>query len=450
MTDLPTVEPGPGEVPDAAAGTTRTASPPPSKPPRGGLLRHHDFRQLFLGDMVSQVGTQLTVLALPVLAIRVLGAEELEMGLLGTFEFLAFLVIGLPAGAWVDRWRKKRVLVNADIVRALALGSLPLAWALDVLTLPQMFAVALVVGVSTVFFDVAYQSYLPELVPSEKISEGNAKLQAVQSVAQVGGPATAGFLIRAVGAPLTIALDALSFLASALFVSRIRHVDQPPPRADRRPLVEEVKEGLVFVVHQPLLLRIAACTSIGNLFNSMSTVLLVLFALRELGLSVSDLGIVFALGSAGGLLGALVTTRISRKVGEGRTIALAALLFAPFAALVPLAGEILPPMLALSLSMFGYSFAVLVYNITQVSFRQRLCPRPLLGRMNASIRFVVWGTMPIGSFVGGFLGSQLGIRPVYWIAVAGAVVAAFPVLFSPLVTMRDLPRELDQHAEQAA
>ncbi len=437
MTDIPAAGTLPGDTPPTDLAPKRV---------RGGLLRQHDFRQLFLGDAVSQVGTQLTVLALPVLAVRELGADELEMGLLGTFEFLAFLVIGLPAGAWVDRWRKQRVLILADLVRAVALGSLPVAWSLDLLTLVHLFVVALVVGTCTVFFDVAYQSYLPDLVPSEAISEGNAKLQGLQSVAQVAGPATGGFLIRAIGAPLTIAIDAVSFVGSALFVRRIRHVETPPTKAERRPLLVEVKEGLMFVVRQPLLLRIAACTSIGNLFNAMSGSLLVLFALRELGLDESDLGIAFTLGSVGGLLGAVVTRRISGWVGEGRTIPLSALLFAPFTALIPLAGETIPPMLALALSMFGFSFSVLVYNITQVSFRQRLCPKPLLGRMNASIRFVVWGTMPIGALVGGLLGAQLGIRPVFWISVAGAVVAAFPVLFSPLIRMRDLPRALDQHA----
>jgi len=450
MTDLPTAEPSPGEVPDATAGTTRTAPAPEPRRLRGGLFRHHDFRQLFLGDTVSQVGTQLTVLALPVLAIRVLGADEFEMGLLGTFEFLAFLLIGLPAGAWVDRWRKKRVLVTADVVRALALGSLPLAWALDVLTLVQVLAVALVVGVSTVFFDVAYQSYLPELVPGDKISEGNAKLQGVQSVAAVGGPAVAGFLIRLVGAPLTIALDALSFLGSALFVSRIRHADEPPPKAGRRPLVEEVKEGMLFVVRNPLLLRITACTSISNLFSSMSGALLVLFALTELGLDERDLGVGFALGSVGGLLGAVTTTRVIRWLGEGRTIPLSSLLWIPFGVLLPLAGDVVPPMIALVVSTFGFSYAVVLYNITQVSFRQRLCPRPLLGRMNASIRFVVWGTLPIGSFIGGVLGQEFGARAVFWVAFAGSVVATLPVLLSPLLTMRDLPRALDQHAEPPA
>ncbi len=157
----------------------------------------------------------------------------------------------------------------------------------------------------------------------------------------------------------------------------------------------------------------------------------------------------FGLGAVGGLLGAFIATRIQRWVGEGRTIPLSALLFAPFAALVPLAGDVVPAMPALMLSMFGFGFAVLVYNITQVSFRQRLCPRPLLGRMNASIRFVVWGTMPIGSFIGGILGHQLGIRPVLWIGVAGTLLSVLPVLLSPLIGMRDLPRELDQHAEPA-
>jgi MFS family permease len=411
---------------------------------RGGLFHHHDFRQLFLGDTISQFGTQLSLLALPVLAIRVLGADEFEMGLLGFCEFLAFLVIGLPAGAWVDRWRKQRVLVTGDLVRALALASLPLAWALDVLTLAQMFAVALVIGVCTVFFDVAYQSYLPDIVEPEHIGEGNAKLQASQSVAMIGGPALAGGLIKLVGAPLTVGLDALSFVWSAFFVRRIRHVDTPPPRDARRPLVAEIREGLSFVLTNPLLWRITACTGTSNFFSSMTGALLVLYCLRELDLDAGHVGIAMGLGAVGGLVGAVCTPQINAWLGEGRTIPLAALVWIPAGALMPLAGTVIPPMAALTASSLVITFAVVVYNVTQVSFRQRLCPRPLLGRMNASIRFIVWGTMPIGSLAGGVLGEALGIRPVFWIGVAGSALAALPVLFSPLLTMGDLPRELDR------
>jgi hypothetical protein len=422
-----------GDLP-AAPGTRRG----------GRLWRHHDFRQLWFGDTVSQLGTQLSVLALPVLAVQVLAADELQMGVLGTCEFLAFLVIGLPAGAWVDRWRKRRVLIANDLVRAVTLATLPLAWALGVLTLPQLFAVALVMGVSTVFFDVAYQSYLPDIVATRDIAEGNAKLQASQSVAMIGGPAVAGGLVRLVGAPLTLGLDALSFLGSALFVRRIRHVDTPPAREGRRPLLVEIREGLSFVVHDPLLWRITACTGTCNLFSSMSGVLLVLFALRELDLDEGHLGLAMGLGAGGGLVGALLTPAVNRLVGEGRSIPLCALLWVPAGALMPLAGTAIGPMLALTVSSMLITFAVVVYNVTQVSFRQRLCPRPLLGRMNASIRFVVWGTMPIGSLVGGVLGQELGIRTVYWVACAGSALAAAFVVCSPLIAMRDLPGELER------
>jgi MFS family permease len=418
----------------------------PASPARihGGLFGHHDFRQLFLGDTLSQLGTQLTGLALPVVAVKLLHASAFQMGLLGFCEFLAFLVVGLPAGAWVDRWRKQRVLVCNDLVRALALGSLPLAWALDVLTLAQVLVVALLVGTCTVFFDVAYQSYLPDIVEPEDISEGNAKLQATQSVAMIGGPALAGVLIRLIGAPLTIAGDAVSFVWSAFWVRRIRHVDEPPPREDRRPLVVEISEGLAFVLRHPLLWRITACTSISNFFSSVTGVLLVIYALRTLHLDAGHLGVALGIGAVGGLLGALSAPRVTRWLGEGRVIPVAAMVMIPGGFLMPLAGTVIAPMVAVAAYMLLESYSAVVYNVTQVSFRQRLCPRPLLGRMNASIRFLVWGVMPLGSLVGGVLGQSLGVRTVWWIGAVGAVIAVLPVVVSPLLGMRDLPRELDR------
>jgi MFS family permease len=371
------------------------------------------------------------------------------MGLLGTCEFLAFLVIGLPAGAWVDRWRKKRVLMANDLLRALALATLPLAWAADVLSFPQMLVVALVVGCCTVFFDVAYQSYLPDLVEPDDIGEGNAKLQAVQSIAMIGGPAAGGGLIKLIGSPLTVGLDSLSFVWSALWVRRIQHVDTPPPREDRRPIVEEIREGLSFVLRNPLLWRITMCTSTANLFSSMTQAMLVIFVLRDLHLDAGHLGLALGIGAAGGLLGALATPRVNRLIGEGRTIPLSSLAFVPAAVLMPLAGTVVPAMIAITVSSFVFTLVVVLYNVTQVSFRQRLCPRPLLGRMNASIRFIVWGTMPIGAFLGGVLGEAVGARNVFWIGVAGAALSAVPVVFSPLIGMRDLPRELDRLSEPA-
>nr|WP_208383546.1 MFS transporter [Modestobacter marinus] len=402
------------------------------------MLRHHDFRQLWAAETVSQVGTQVTLLALPVLAVSLLDATPLEMGVLTALETAAFLLIGLPAGAWVDRWRRKRVLVTADVVRAVVLATLPIAYLLDVLTLGQLFVVAAATGTATVFFDVAYQSYLPALVDRDQLVDGNGKLEASRAVAQVAGPAIAGGLLRVIGAPLLIALDALSFLLSAFFIRRIQRPDTVPDRAGRRSLRAEIAEGLSFVVHQPLLRRIVACTGTSNLFSTITTTLLVLYALRRLELPESALGLVFSAGAVGGLVGAATAARFARTVGEGRAIPLAVMVVVPFTALTPLAATG-APLVLLVLGQIGFSWSVVVYNITQVSFRQRLCPPALLGRMNASVRFLVYGTMPLGGLLGGVLGTWLGVLPTLWIAVAGQLLAAGWVVASPLMHMRDLP-----------
>lgn len=416
---------------------------------RGSLWRHHDFRQLWIGDTVSQLGTQLSGLAIPVLAVTVLGADEREMGWLTAAETAAFLLVGLPAGAWVDRWRKRRVLLAGDLARALLLATLPVAWALDALTLWQLYVVALLAGVATVFFDVAYQSYLPELVDGQQMVDGNAKLQASQTVAMVAGPAIGGQLLRVMSAPALVAVDALSFVVSAFFVARIRRRTEPPPKASRRPLRVEIGEGLSFVLRHPLLSRIAACTSLSNFFSAITSTLLVLYVLRTLDLGTGAVGVVFTTAACGGLLGALVATRLADLVGEGRIIPVSIVVSGALAAATPLAarfdGTVVPLVLVCAGSAVSGMGAV-VYNVTQVSFRQRLCPAPLLGRMNASIRFIVWGVMPFGALLGGHLGARYGIVPALWVSVIGQVLAAGPVLFSPLVTMRELPRELDVSA----
>jgi MFS family permease len=410
--------------------------------PPASLWRHRDFRHLWAAETVSQVGTQITLVALPVLAVTILHATPFEMGVLTALETVAFLLIGLPAGAWVDRWRRKRVLVVNDLIRAAALGSLPIAWWLDALTLTQLFAVATITGTATLFFDVAYQSYLPTLVQPSQVVEGNAKLAASQEAARVAGPGITGVLLRVLGAPVLITIDALSFLLSALCIGGIRHVDTVPDRASRRRLRTEIAEGLSFVVRHPLLRRIVACTGTFNLFSSMTMALLVLFILRTLGLSESTLGFVFSVGAVGGIVGAATAAWFARRVGEGRAIPLAASVSAVFWACIPLAALGAPVVLLIA-GWLGSSWAIVAYNVVQVSFRQRLCPPRLLGRMNASVRFIVYGTMPLGGLLGGVLGEWLGVTTTLWIAAIGGFVAYLPVVLSPLMGMADLPDEWD-------
>lgn len=408
--------------------------------PRRSLIHHADFRRLWVGDALGQLGAQLTGLALPILAVRHLAATETQMGLLTAAETAAFLVIGLPVGAWVDRMRKRGVLILADLVRAATLAVVVVLALTGHGSMPLLYVGALVISAASVFFDVSHQSYVPGLVGLDHIGEGNAKLQATQSVAMVVGPALGGVLLRVVSAPVVIAVNAVTYLLSAVAVGRIRALEELPPAHTRRPLRVEIAEGLSFVLRQPLLRRIVACTGIANLSSAVASAMVVIFALRELGLDEAAYGTVLSAGAVGGLLGAAVSDRLARRVGEGRIIPLSALAFVPGTALTPLAATMpVPPQLTLIAGGFCFSFSVVVYNVAQVSFRQRLCPPALLGRMNASVRFIVWGAMPLGGLVGGWLGHVFGVLPALWVAAAGSALSTVPVVFSPLIRMRELP-----------
>src|SRR5690554_1729510 len=415
-----------------------TSEPTPTR--RRSLTHHADFRRLWTGDALGQLGAELTGFAIPVFAVQTLHATEWEMGVLGAAEFAAFLAIGLPAGAWVDRMRKRHVLIVTDLVRAAVLAVVVVAALLGSASVPLLVGAALVIGVCRLFFDVAHQSYVPGLVGLEHVVEGNSKLQATASVAQTVGPALGGVALRVISAPFLLAFTVLSYVLSAGWVSRIRQLEEKPDKAARRGLWVEVREGLEFVVRQPLLRRMVACTAISNFAGNVGAAVFAIFVLRTLGLTEAVLGLVVSAGAIGGLLGAVVAERVTRFVGEGRVIPLTAILFAPAYAAFPLAVVVdAPPEAMLVAGMALSSFIIVVYNIAQVSFRQRLCPPPLLGRMNASVRFVVWGVVPLGSLLGGWAGTRFGVVPTLWIATVGSVLAALPVVISPLVRMRDLP-----------
>ena len=406
---------------------------------RGGLWHHLDFRRLWIGETVSQFGSAISQLALPLVAILVLHASTFEVGLIATFEMLAFLVVGLPAGAWVDRMRFRRVLILNDVVRFAALGSIPLFRLFGILTIGQLYVVALVVSVSTVFFDVAYQSYLPELVDRDALVEGNAKLQASESVSQVAAPAVGGVLIQALTAPYAVLLDAISFLWSASWVTAIKARVPKPERKPDRHLGREIAEGLRFVTGNRMLRSIAMCTGSGNFFNSMAGAVIFVLLARDLHLSAGVIGLLTSLSAIGGLVGSLIAARFARWVGQGPAIWIAGLAFAPGAFVAPFLHRNWTLVLFAAGSLLTWVSNV-VYNITQVSFRQALCPPALLGRMNASMRFLVWGTMPFGAFLGGILGSSIGVRDTLLIGAIGGCFAFVPVFLSPLRTMRELPK----------
>jgi MFS family permease len=408
------------------------------RPRRGGLWHHPEFRRLWIGESVSQFGSTISQLALPLVAILIVHASTFEVGMLVSCEMAAFLLVGLPAGAWVDRMRFRAVLIVNDVLRALALSSVPLAHWLGVLTIGQLYAVALLTGVCTVFFDVAYQSYLPQLVEREQLVEGNAKLQATESVSQIVGPSAGGLLIQVVTAPYAVVVDAVSFLWSASWVAAI---DTRPPKAERPPdrnLRREIGEGLRFVLGNRLLRSIAFCTGSSNLFASMAAGVSYVLLARELSLSPGVLGLLGSTSAFGGLAGSLLARRFAERVGQGPAIWISALAMGPFGFVMPFVQRDWTLVLLALADAVMWLFVVM-YNITQVSFRQGLCPPTLLGRMNATMRFLVWGTMPVGGFLGGVLGSIIGVRQTLFVVAVGASLTFLPVFLSPLRHLRELP-----------
>ncbi|MEV6645820.1 MFS transporter [Amycolatopsis sp. NPDC051371] len=405
---------------------------------RGSLFRHADFRRLFAGDTASQFGTFVGNTAVPLLAAVTLAATPFEMGLLAAAETLAFLLLGLPAGVWVDRMSRRRVMLTADFTRFALLLSVPIAWWAGVLTLAQLLVVVLLVGIATLFFDIAYQSYLPSLVGREHLVEGNAKLQAVHSTAQIAGPSAAGVLVQVISAANTVLITGLGFLTSALCLFRIRTEEPEPDRGAHARLLPQIVEGLKFVFSDKPLRAIVACTATANFFGGALAAVQVLFLTRVAGLPPAAVGVLLAAGGAGGILGALCSGAVTRRLGQSRAIWLVPLFTWPGQLALALAAPGWRLVLAGGGLVLG-GFGLVVYNVAQVSYRQAICPDRLLGRMNASVRFVVWGTIPLGGLLGGVLGELLGLRGALWLALAGEVASALWVLCSPLRHMRDLP-----------
>jgi MFS family permease len=415
--------------------------------PTGGLWRHPDFVKLWSAETVSQFGTQFTELALPLAAIDVLDASAFEVAALTTVEFLPFLLVSLPAGVWVDRLRRRPMLVAGDLARAGLLASIPIAYAFDALTIWQLYAVGFFVGIATVFFDVAYQSYLPSIVRRDQLIDGNAKLEISRAAAQLGGPGLAGVVIQALKAPAAIAFDAVSFVGSALFIFRIRkHERSPQAEGPRRRMREELREGLRYVLTHPYLKNIAACTALFNFFGNMGFAVLLVFARRDLGLSPLAIGLALTVSNVGPLLAAFNAHRISSRFGVGRTIIWASVLGGPAFLIIPFAPHGNAALTFLIPAFILGGLANVIYNVTQVSLRQAITPERIQGRMNSVMRFIVWGTIPLGSLLGGVLATTIGVKETLIVGGIGCCIPFLPVLFSPVRGIRTMPEPVDEAA----
>ncbi len=402
------------------------------------LWRHADFMKLWAGQTVSQFGSMVTRDALPLIGVLVLRASPWQMGLLAAAGSAPVLFIGLLAGAWVDRLRRRPILIAADLGRAVLVASVPVAALLGRLTLVHLYIVAALTGVLTVFFDVAYQAFLPSLVAPEQVFEGNSKLSLTGSLAEIAVPGITGLLVQIISAPFTLALDALSFVVSTATLASIRTPEpSPPPRGPETSVAREIGEGLRVTWGQPLLRALALSTAWRDFFGSFYGALYSLYAIAVLGLTPAVLGLLIACGGLGALFGAALARPLARRLGQGPALVLASGMMSLLGLLTPLAGgpRWLIILCLLLPQLIGDLFRA-AFEISALSLRQAITPVHLLGRVGASIGFLVGGVATLGLLAGGILGSTIGVRPAVWVASLGGALATLLLLFSPVASLR--------------
>jgi MFS family permease len=387
--------------------------------------------------VANEMGANIARVALPLVAVVVLHAGALEVGMLSALQSAAFLAIGLPAGVWIDRLRRRRVMITADLARFALLASIPLAHALELLSIGLMFAVALLIGIAQVFNDVADQTYLPELLGKEHLSSGNTKLEVVRSGGALAGPGLGGLLVQALGAPLTVLVTALGSLTSALLLRSIRTPDRLPAAADGGTgLWRGIGEGLRFVWRDRVLRPIIATTAGTNLCLSAVIGLSVLFLADVVKLPAALIGVLLMSGAVGGLLGGLTGAWFFRRYGTARVTWLALAVTSPFGLLLPMT-QADWRVSFFAITSIVLSWGSILYNVGQLTYRQAAAPEGMLGRINATVRFVVWSTMPVGALLGGLVAQQIGVRQALWLFMGGRLISFVPLLFSPLVRLRD-------------
>ncbi|MFT2014800.1 MFS transporter [Streptomyces sp. 796.1] len=403
------------------------------------LLRQAPFRRYWTGQSVSLIGDQISMLALPLAAVVILDADAAEMGWLTTAQLLPALLFSLAVGSWVDRrTSRRRIMIASDLARAVLVAALPVAYVLDVLSLTQLYCTAFALGSLTVLFDVCNATLFASLVPSTRYVEANSLINGSRSLAYVAGPSVGGFLVQALAAPLALAADALTYLISARCLTRIDPAEPPPAT----PAKGHFTAGLRWIARSPVMRATFAASSTIQFFNFILHTLFVLYATSELGLSAGVLGAVLAVGAVGGLAGAALAGRVTRRLGIGPAAILGLALFTVPLLLVPLAdGPLLLVLALLFLAELGSSIGAMIADVAMGSLQTALIPDALRARVTGAYRMLTHGARPLGALTAGVLGSTLGLRPTLWIGTAGAVLCLLWVLPSPVPRIRELPTQ---------
>lgn len=406
-----------------------------------GLWRNPDFVKLWLGQAASQVGGVIRMLALPLTAIITLDASPFEVGLLMAVSGLPALVIGPVAGAYVDRHRRRSILIASDWLRALVIAAVPVAYFADSLQMWMLYLAAVAMGTLSLLFEVSYRSYLPSLVDRSELVEGNSKLEISRSAAEIAGPGIGGAIVQIAGAPVALLADAASFAVSAITLHTIKKEEAEPARAEGSDgLFKEARNGLGYVWNHSLLRPLVLAAAVLGFFNAMIEAVFLLYMTDRLDLSPGLIGGIFVVGGVGLALGAMTANRIAAMAGIGVTISAAMAVFAVSDLALPLAGGPLPAVVAvLVIGMFGFSFALPLYRVTQVSLSQAVTEAKLHGRMNAVFQLALVGTVPVGALLGGLSGELIGLRETLFLGVGGEAVAALLLLISPIRLVKTLP-----------
>ncbi|MES1258934.1 MAG: MFS transporter [Acidobacteriota bacterium] len=406
---------------------------------RAGLWRQPDFLKLWTGQTVSQIGSSISTLGIPLTALYLLRATPRQMGLLSGAGGAAILIFGLFAGAWADRLRRRPILIFSDLGRAALLATIPLAAAFHRLTMGHLYLLAASTGILTVFFDAGYQAYLPSLIAREQLVEGNSKLALSASTAEIAGPGLTGALISLMTAPAAILFDAVSFLFSGLSILLIRKPEPKPVPAPQPHLLREIAEGLRACGREPVLRALALRSGTAAFCLGFIGSLYMIFVVQELHVSAVLLGGIISIGGASSLAGTLVAARMMRLFGPGRTLIGASLTTATAFLLVLAAhGPVTECLIFLGTSQL-FDAAWSIYNITEQSLIQAIAPPHLLGRVSSALHLLFRGVMPAGAVVGGLLAESLGVRQTMFAGTLGFLASTLWLVFSPVRDLREMP-----------